>query len=276
MIQPKFDSKSSSQQFSGLFQQKTPKKAFGWKIAFFGHPRRVWLAVAGLMIVAMSVPVALAINNSRASKFDYLPEYGLVNESTDDERSIEKLLADASAPSTEEDRSDTSKTMPSSQKKLGVTDSDIGYLSKEPLSLGEKEPGIVQTLVKLVFALGIVFGLMALAVWFGKRFVPQSSAKIFGGGELQVLSSRALGSRQKLVIVKARHKTLLLGVTPHAINCLSELEDASIWSDTELEDAGLDVLPDDLKVKPSAVVDPKSSSHSMPESFPAKQTYGVA
>ena len=92
----------------------------------------------------------------------------------------------------------------------------------------------------MVICCAIVLG---LAYWFTKHVVGRSGLKKIGAGgsaeDLQVLRQLTLGKDQRLLVVRAGEKTLLLGVTASDISALAEFtpEEAEAWLTAEKEGA---------------------------------------
>jgi flagellar protein FliO/FliZ len=68
----------------------------------------------------------------------------------------------------------------------------------------------------MFFGLAVVLALLMGAVWLLKRF----SSPLRGNGPLRILGITPVGTREKIVLVEAGEKILLLGVTPNSINAL--------------------------------------------------------
>lgn len=76
--------------------------------------------------------------------------------------------------------------------------------------------------VKLGLALLLVLGIFVAFAWMMRRFSGfQTSAK----GDLRVITGLSLGTRERVVVVKAGKVQLLLGVTPGKISKLHVLEE---------------------------------------------------
>ena len=75
----------------------------------------------------------------------------------------------------------------------------------------------VITALFLVLALIVGLGFIAARLFQGRRFR--------GGGAVQVLSCTPVGSREKLIVVAAGSRRLLLGVTAQSITTLERLPD---------------------------------------------------
>lgn len=81
-------------------------------------------------------------------------------------------------------------------------------------------PGLGSMLLQVLGALLLVTTLIIGMAWLAKRFSlihPSSNA------QLKPLASLALGRKEKVVLVEAAGKTLLLGVTPSSVNFLCDL-----------------------------------------------------
>ncbi|MDR2209700.1 MAG: flagellar biosynthetic protein FliO [Azoarcus sp.] len=69
---------------------------------------------------------------------------------------------------------------------------------------------------QMLFGLVLVFAILAGCVWLLKRF----SSPIRGNGLLRVLGVTAVGPREKVVLIEAGEKILMLGVTPNNVRTL--------------------------------------------------------
>ncbi|MCL5270868.1 MAG: flagellar biosynthetic protein FliO [bacterium] len=129
-----------------------------------------------------------------------------------------------------------------------VTDADIASIGLGGSGAGSvgaatakvsDPPSFGRVIGNMTLALGIVLALMAGAVWIARRYVPQARRAGRGGTTIEILSSRALGGRKSLLLVKARDKTMLLGVSPQGIQFLTEVDqDPGRWTEAALQ-AGL-------------------------------------
>ena len=95
---------------------------------------------------------------------------------------------------------------------------------------------ILLSLLWLVICCAIVLG---LAYWFTKHVVGRTKLGNFGTGggteHLRVLHQLSLGKDQRLLVVRAGERILLLGVTASGISTLAEFtpEEAEIWLTAE-------------------------------------------
>jgi len=76
--------------------------------------------------------------------------------------------------------------------------------------------GMLQMLPGLVFVLALI---VALA-WLAKRF---GMARPGGGGALKLIGERAVGTRERVVIVEVAGQWLVLGVAPGQVRTLSQM-----------------------------------------------------
>lgn len=78
---------------------------------------------------------------------------------------------------------------------------------------------------KTALALGVVIAIILLCAW-GLRRIQQGNR--YGKLPTKVVSSHALGQRERVVVLDIDDKRLVLGVTPQNINLLTELEQTPI------------------------------------------------
>lgn len=95
-------------------------------------------------------------------------------------------------------------------------------------SIGEEpeETGGWEAIFQMLAALAIVLGLIALAAYLLRRYGKAAGLAPSGRGDaIRIVTTKMLGSRRSLMLVRVRGQTLLLGVTPQAINCLTEIHE---------------------------------------------------
>lgn len=91
-------------------------------------------------------------------------------------------------------------------------------------------------IVKMVVALAFVVGLIYGVVYVLKRLLPSTSR---AGGErmdLRVLAQLGMGSRQRVAVIQAQEKILVIGITEGSINTLAELTPAQPAAQKEADD----------------------------------------
>jgi flagellar protein FliO/FliZ len=80
------------------------------------------------------------------------------------------------------------------------------------------ELSLVQPLLGLIFVFLAMFG----AFWIVRKL--QDKKNIFGGKAIHIIEAASVGTRERVVIASVEGKRLVLGVTAHSINLLTELE----------------------------------------------------
>ncbi len=88
-----------------------------------------------------------------------------------------------------------------------------GNTSTDPGSVGYMASMLVSLLVVLAVAIGLA--------WLWKRVMPRNLLNQTG---VEILSTRHIGSRERLLVVKVGERYLLLGATPQSIQTLAELK----------------------------------------------------
>lgn len=83
-----------------------------------------------------------------------------------------------------------------------------------------QESSTALDLMSMLTSLIAVVLLILLLAWLVKRFNPQLGAS----PHFKVIRSMPLGSRERLLIIELDNKQHLLGVTPHSINYLYQLD----------------------------------------------------
>ena len=69
-------------------------------------------------------------------------------------------------------------------------------------------PGTAGSLFTVLLSLGLILGGFVAVAWFARRYLPGMGAQ----GAIKVVSSTAVGSRERVVVVEVDHTWLLLGV----------------------------------------------------------------
>jgi len=71
----------------------------------------------------------------------------------------------------------------------------------------------------------VVFGVMAVLTWAGRKWLPQARAASTAQSVIRVLARQHLSSKQSLCLIKLGQKVVLLGVTPEHIASVLEVRD---------------------------------------------------
>lgn len=88
------------------------------------------------------------------------------------------------------------------------------------------------TLISFLWLVICVVLTIGLAYWFTRYIASRGGfGTLNGGRQMEVLDQLTLGRDQKMVLVRAGGRYLLLGVTPAGISLLAELtaEEAASW-----------------------------------------------
>lgn len=75
-------------------------------------------------------------------------------------------------------------------------------------------------LLQVTLALAAVIALVLVCAWAARRMLGGAAG---GSGQIRVLAVRALGTRERLVLVEVAGEVTLLGVTQHGISALREV-----------------------------------------------------
>ncbi|ATC95504.1 flagellar biosynthetic protein FliO [Pseudoalteromonas tunicata] len=86
-------------------------------------------------------------------------------------------------------------------------------------ALAETTP--VQSLMSVALSLGLVIVIIVILAMLVKRLNPHVASQ----DEFKVVRTIALGTRERLLVIEIDNKQHLLGVTPHNINYLYELQE---------------------------------------------------
>lgn len=82
-----------------------------------------------------------------------------------------------------------------------------------------------------LLSLLVVLALIPVSLWIVRRFTTGTAGR-GGQGPIQIRASVALGPRERILIVEAAGRHLLVGVTAQSMQTLAEFDDP-----VELEDA---------------------------------------
>ena len=91
---------------------------------------------------------------------------------------------------------------------------DKGPLLNEPMGVGN----IIQMLLGLTFIVVLIIGM----AWLMRRM---GTFQATAAGELKVLGGLSVGQRERVVLIQAGEKQILVGVAPGRVNALHVLEE---------------------------------------------------
>lgn len=113
----------------------------------------------------------------------------------------------------------------------GTLNDPLSFLDDENPPNGAEDaasapaPGGLGDWLRMFASLFFVLGLIVLAAWLFRRYGPRTIAQGGRGDAIHIVGSRPLGGRRSLMLVRVRGQTLLLGVTPQSIQCLTEIHE---------------------------------------------------
>jgi flagellar biosynthetic protein FliO len=88
-------------------------------------------------------------------------------------------------------------------------------------------------IVKTALSLGAVLALMLVLVVLLKKYVYQGKKRSRVSVEIEVLGQRMLQPRRSVYAIKVMNKVIVVGVTEHGMNTLTELSDPVVIAEVE-------------------------------------------
>jgi len=79
--------------------------------------------------------------------------------------------------------------------------------------------------VRMLQPIAIVFGIMAVLTWAGRRWLPQARQASGAQSVIRILARQHLSGKQSLCLVKLGPSVVLLGITPDHISNVLEIRD---------------------------------------------------
>jgi flagellar protein FliO/FliZ len=103
----------------------------------------------------------------------------------------------------------------------------FSVLAAEPVATAAAAPavssGVAGQLTQLVFGLLLVLGLIFFLAWLLRRV--QQAGPAGKGQVIEIVGSRALGPRDRLMLVQVGNEQILLGLSPGTITALHVLKE---------------------------------------------------
>jgi flagellar protein FliO/FliZ len=96
----------------------------------------------------------------------------------------------------------------------GFVDSAFAQTASTPMALAPTSP--IASMMQGLVGLAIVVGLIYAVAWAIRKVGPRTRAS----GVVQVVGGASVGPREKVVVVRFGHQTLLLGVAPGQVSLL--------------------------------------------------------
>lgn len=102
-------------------------------------------------------------------------------------------------------------------------------VAAEPLAEAPAKPASVTSLgsqlAQLSLGLLLVIGLIFVLAWLARRLQQRLPTANNGNETIQLVASRALGPRERLLLVQVGEEQVLLGLTPGSIETLHVLQE---------------------------------------------------
>ncbi|WP_246287822.1 flagellar biosynthetic protein FliO [Desulfolutivibrio sulfoxidireducens] len=87
--------------------------------------------------------------------------------------------------------------------------------------------GLTSVAAQMAMALLLLLAVIFVAFWLIKRFGPRMGLAVSGKNSgLKFLGQLPLGPKRSLVLVRFLNKVLVLGVTEHSINLITEIDES--------------------------------------------------
>jgi flagellar protein FliO/FliZ len=83
-----------------------------------------------------------------------------------------------------------------------------------------------------LLSLALVLALIPVSLWVARRFMPGAPGRT-GQGPIRIRASATVGPRERIMIVEAAGKCLLVGVTSQSMRTLAELDGVPEIEDVE-------------------------------------------
>ena len=103
----------------------------------------------------------------------------------------------------------------------------LSVLAAEPVATAAAAPvasgGVAGQLTQLVFGLLLVLGLIFFLAWLLRRV--QQAGPAGKGQVIELIGSRALGPRDRLMLVQVGNEQILLGLSPGTITALHVMKE---------------------------------------------------
>lgn len=91
---------------------------------------------------------------------------------------------------------------------------------REAVPRAATEPSSAMALGKIVISLALVIFLVLGLGWLFKKL----TLRLPGGRHIKVVTAMPLGQRERILVIEIQGKQRVIGVTPHSVNYLFELE----------------------------------------------------
>lgn len=97
---------------------------------------------------------------------------------------------------------------------------------------------IITAVFKMISALAVVLGLMALTAYGARRFLGQRMGLPGNGPLMRVQASIKIGVKKEIALIEVGESFLVVGVTPNQISLLTRLEKVGMTTPYSHEERG--------------------------------------
>ncbi|MDP3608313.1 MAG: flagellar biosynthetic protein FliO [Methylophilus sp.] len=119
----------------------------------------------------------------------------------------------------------------------------LSMWSMASLAADTTSPSPTMSVVKMVFGLIVVLGVMALFAWGAKKFLPGVASQ---PSVIRVVGGASVGTRERVVVLEVAGRWLVVGVASGQVTNIANLEpgtNASAYTETGSENAPSDSQP---------------------------------
>jgi flagellar protein FliO/FliZ len=87
------------------------------------------------------------------------------------------------------------------------------------------EISLISSFLKMIFALAVVLGLLIGVMYFVKMFMQQTGAVSDNQSLINVISSKYLGPKNRIVLIEVLDQLLVVGISNQQMTTLAAIED---------------------------------------------------
>jgi len=84
---------------------------------------------------------------------------------------------------------------------------------------------LLSSFLKMIFALAVVLGLLVGVMYFAKRFMQQSGPAADNQALINIVSSRYLGPKSRIVLVEVLDQIIVVGISNQQMTRLANIDD---------------------------------------------------
>lgn len=87
------------------------------------------------------------------------------------------------------------------------------------------EISLIASFLKMIFALAVVLGLLICVMYFVKAFMQQTNSVSDGQALINVVSSKYLGPKNRIILVEVLGQLLVVGISNQQMTTLAAIDD---------------------------------------------------